>query len=572
MPNINIKWAVLLKSCAIITLIMATTFIAYHEALNNGFLKMWDTYGYIVENTHIHALTWENIQWMFTNFYATNWHPLTWLSHAIDYAWFGLEPRGHHLVNIIIHGFNSILVFGLVIVLMSYRFTSTSSVKSLPINNEMLLAAGIAAIWFGIHPQHVESVAWVAERKDVLCLFFILLSSIFYVFYHAATTVKTRLFWYLATLLGFILALLAKPMAVTFPVILLLLDVYPLNRTHLTASQQHGVVSYKILVLEKIPFFALTLGSIALTLAAQSLSSLENVGMQIRLLNAFNTLIVYIAKFIFPISLSPFYPLPSYTSFYEYYTSLIPVLAAFFITFICGYLWYKKKYYWLITWLFYLVTLSPVIGIVQVGNQAAADRYVYLPTIPFYILLGIGIARLLYSEKLLKIIKLAIISVVMLITSILVLLTQEQTLVWRNDLTFWDHVVAYEPESALARFNLGTVYFFLEKYETAIKHYHVAVTLEPDDPVWQANLPVAYINLNRFQAALDILNYWIKHQIDVGFGQEVIYYRKGLAHFKLGQMEVARQSVQKALEINSDSKAMRDLWLEITKQPWNSKL
>ncbi len=563
MTNIT-RWTILFKSFVIIFLIVSTIFIAYHDALNNDFLNMWDTYAYIVENTHIHALTWENIQWMFTSFYATNWHPLTWLSHAFDYALFGFNPWGHHLVNVIIHSLNSTLLFGLVIVLMSYKFTTNNSVKLLPVNNKTLLAAGIAAICFGIHPQHVESVAWVAERKDVLCLFFILLASIFYVFYHATKVVKTRIFWYLATLLCFTLALLAKPMAVTFPVILLLLDVYPLNRTHLTASQQQSSISYKTLLLEKIPFFALTMFSVLLTLAAQSLGSLENAGMQIRFLNAFNSLIVYISKFIFPISLSPFYPLPSYTSFHEYYTSLIPVIAVLFITFLCGYLWYQKKYYWLITWLFYLITLSPVIGIIQVGNQAAADRYTYLPTIPFYILLSVGIVNLLYSNKLLKIIKLGIVIAVISMMGILVQLTQTQTLVWRNDLTFWDHIVAYAPESALARFNLGTVYFFGEDYETAIKHYNRAVTQEPDKHLWSANLPMAYIHLNRLPEALNILNFWIEHQIDVGFSWDTIYYRRGLIYFKQGLLQNALRSINKALEINPNNQKARDLLLKIT--------
>jgi protein O-mannosyl-transferase len=558
------KTILLLNAFVMIVLIISTIAIAYHDALNNDFLTMWDTYGYIVENTHIHALNWENIQWMFTAFYAANWHPLTWLSHAIDYALFGLNPWGHHLVNIIIHALNTLLLFGLLIVLLSFKPSSDHLTRFSAITHKTLLIAGIAAIFFGIHPQHVESVVWVAERKDVLCLFFILLTLIFYVLYSAALVFKIRLFWYSSALFCFVLALLAKPMAVTLPVILLLMDVYPLHRTSLTGLREH--VKYTQLVIEKIPFFLFTGVSIILTLMAQSqgaLASLESMGLIMRFLNAFNSLIVYISKFLFPMSLSPFYPLPVYTSFHEYYPSLMAVCAVFFITFLCGFLWYKKKYYWLIAWLFYLITLAPVIGIIQVGNQAAADRYVYLPTLPFYILLGVGIVNLLYSRKLLKMIKLGIVIVVISIMGVLVHLTQTQTLVWRNDLTFWDHVVAYAPKSALARFNLGTVYLHGGYYETAVEHYQVAISLEPDKHLWAANMPLAYIHLNRLQEALDILNFWIAHQIDVGFSWDVIYYRQGLIYFKQGLLSKAQDALEKALEIQQKNKRARDLLLKI---------
>ncbi|MCK5662697.1 MAG: hypothetical protein KAI17_04380, partial [Thiotrichaceae bacterium] len=154
------KWA---KAIFIIVCILSAVFLAYHDALNNQLITTWDTQAYVIDNTHIRAFNWENIYWMFTNFDMANWHPLTWVSHALDYALFGLEPWGHHFVSILIHAFNTILFFGLVIVLMSF--------KTRDIDNQTLLAAGVAALLFGIHPQHVESVVWIAERKDVLCLF-----------------------------------------------------------------------------------------------------------------------------------------------------------------------------------------------------------------------------------------------------------------------------------------------------------------------------------------------------------------------------------------------------------------
>ncbi|MEK8015912.1 MAG: tetratricopeptide repeat protein [Candidatus Parabeggiatoa sp.] len=552
-----LKRAVPLKTLIIILFLVSAVYIAYHDALNNDF-QSWDTKAYVVNNAHITAFTWENIQWMFTAFYKSNWHPLTWLSHATDYALFGLNPWGHHLVNVIIHGLNSILVFGLVIVLMTFKRATEKSSWLARVDNKILLAASVAALFFGIHPQHVESVVWVAERKDVLCLFFILLALLSYVFYNTAQTAKARFYGYFSTLLCFVLALLAKPMAVTFPVILLLIDVYPLNRTHLTAFHPSSVVSYQKLLIEKIPFFGLTLFSVILTLLAQqnAIPTVDMLGIQMRFLNAFNSLIFYLSKFIFPIGLSPYYPYPSYTHFHEYYPSLIPVVASFLITFVCGYLWYQKKYYWLIAWLFYLVTLSPVIGIIQVGTQAAADRYVYLPTLPFYILLGVGIATVLYSTKTGKIIKLATILGIILYGLVLVPLTQKQTTIWRNDLTFWDYVVKYAPERSFPQFRLGTVYFEMGYYEKALEHYHQAVFLEPQNMWWYANLPMTYLNLNRLPEALAVLNRL--EEEDAGYNLDSLYAMKGWIYLRQGLVPKAQSWLQKALNINPDNQMAQD--------------
>ncbi len=413
------------------------------------------------------------------------------------------------------------------------------------VENKTFIAAAITALLFGIHPQHVESVVWVAERKDVLCLFFILLALLSYVFYCRARSAL----WYLSTLLCFMLALLAKPMAVTFPAILLLMDVYPLKRTPLIHSSQQ--VSYKILAIEKIPFFVLTLFSIIFTILAQAhggaFTTLDNLGMQSRLLNAFNSLIFYLSKFLFPVGLSPFYPFSSQGDY------LIPILACFLITFICGYFWYKKKYYWLMAWLFYLVTLSPVIGIIQVGSQAAADRYTYLPTIPFYMLIGIGIVKLLYTEK--KIIKLGTVIVFLLVSFVLVQLTQKQIMVWKNELTFWSYIVTYAPKNERAHMMLGEVYSRIGESEKAAMHYHLGKK-------WYKRLLVAYIESNQLQKARSMLEQLLKENI-VGYSLDHIYYLMGEIDFRQGHLYKAQESLTKALEINSKNKQAKELLLGI---------
>lgn len=522
------------------------TFLVYQPSLYNDFINV-DTHEYVTNNPHIQALTWENLQWMLVSFHAANWHPLTWLSHAIDYALYGLHPWGHHLTNIIIHCLNTMGVFLLAIVLITQ---ANSHLKE----NQILFAAGIAAMGFGIHPQHVEVVAWIAERKELLCNFFLLITCFFYIFY----TIHNSLAGYLAALLGFLLALLSKPMAVTLPVILILIDVYPLQRSRLTP--------YRRLVLEKIPFFIFTALSILLTILAQqsfkAVVSLELLGIEIRLLNAFNSLISYIAKFLFPIGLSPVYPYPTYRSFHEHYLSLLPILGTFLITFVSGYVWWvKKQFYWLITWLFYVVTLSPVIGIIQVGSQAMADRYAYLPTLPFYLLIGLGVSHL-YFNFLPNFQKLALVTVVILAGVWLSRLTFFQIGVWKSDLTYWYSAMMLAPEDAMTRFRLGSVYFAMGDYPTALTHYLLIKNSRIKD--YHKQLALTYLKLNKLTEALAVYQKMLQENIDTEGYQDTIYYYVGWIYFKQRLFDQAQASLKKSLEINHNQLNAKNLLESIT--------
>lgn len=553
------------KLLATVFFITSITFLAYYPALSNGFLA-WDTRMYVVDNPNIKALTWENLRWMIVDFHASNWHPLTWYSHALDYAWFGLDPRGHHLVSIIIHCLNTALLFVLVIAIISYRTSIKDALGFVPIDKKTLMAAGTAAILFGIHPQHVESVVWVAERKDVLCLLFVLLALLSYVVYNAVDATKIRVYLYLATLAFFILALLSKPMAVTLPVVLLMLDIYPLNRTALAGPTQQHQVSYQRLVVEKIPFFMFTIISVIITILAQhqggAVSSLEQIGMLTRILNAFNSILFYISKLIFPVGLSPFYPYPTFTGFHEYYPYIIPLIAFLLITILSAYMWYKKKRYWLVAWLFYLVTLSPVLGIMQIGVQAAADRYVYLPTIPLYILAGLGIAHLLFEAKTRKNIKYALVMMVFLTSLGLVLMTQKQTSIWKNDQVFWSHIVSHAPESAFARFHLAGVYMEKGDYEKAIMHYRYAMLFE-SDLKWAVNLPIAYIELNQLQEAQNILDR-LMAQSALETHRGYFYRMTGWIYFKQDRLQKAQETLEKAIQLDPGNKKIQHLLSEIS--------
>ena len=564
MKNLT-HWTILVKAFIIILLVLSAVFVAYSEALNNGFITTWDTGIFVVDNNYIRSFSWENIQWMFTTVYKSYWHPLTWVSHASTYSLFGLDPWGHHLVSIIIHALNTSLLFVLVMLLMSFKTENHSGFA--PFNNKILLTAGLTAFLFGVHPQHVESVVWITERKDVLCLFFILLTLIAYVFYRAAHTAKTRFKWYCLTLLCFILSLLAKPMAVTIPVVLLLMDVYPLKKTPLTASQTRKYISYQKLFIEKIPFFILTLSIIVITILATrqetSIASINDIGIEIRLLNSFNNSIFYISKFLLPIGLSPYYPFPSYRNFYEYYPSLIPVIAFFLITAVCFYLWYQKKYYWLMTWLFYLITLSPVIGMIQAGSQAAADRYAYLPTIPFYFLLAFGIVHLLYTERYGRFIKSIIMTGVFLMSLVFMQQTYKQSLVWKNDMTFWGSIAALEPENAFIHFQMGNLYYAAGSYNKAIERFQKAIFFNKQRKWFYAiNLSASYINANRLPEALAMLNNIVKSTV-VQDELDEVYSMIGWVYWQQGLLVQAQDSLLKAVHINPQNNKAQNWLLEL---------
>ncbi|HRD65144.1 MAG TPA: hypothetical protein PKY50_03230 [Candidatus Competibacter sp.] len=459
---------------------MLATFAVYYPSTDYDF--MWDDFHYLGNNTHIQNLSWSNIQWMFTTFDVANWHPLTWLSFAVNYTWQGsLNPWGFHLTNIILHGFNSIGVFFLTILLLNIAGHGLQNAIIRPFDKSKFFAAFIAALLFSIHPQHVESVAWISERKDVLCQFFLLFTVFFYIFYTKATA--TRRYWFLATIVFFILALMSKPMAVTLPVILFLLDIYPLRRTYLLKplDAQILTISWNQILIEKVPFILLTIASIVLTLFAQTkaIISIEQFGLFFRVINAINSVFLYISKFFLPIALSPLYPFPEYLIHNPNWLKIsILIIGFILVTTVSIYYWQqKKKHYLLIIWLFYLVTLSPVIGIIQVGIQSAADRYAYLPTLPFYILVGSGIAYLYYMprNKFVTIIKFCIISGIAIVFSTLFNISHNQLQVWKHGLVLWNYVIKINPASSFAQHNLAAHYFHYQNYKKSLEHVQLAM-------------------------------------------------------------------------------------------------
>src|ERR1051325_6928527 len=331
----------------------------------------YDDPDYVLENIHVcSGIKWEGILWAFTHSHSGNWHPLTWISHMLDCQFYGLKPAGHHVTNLLFHTANTLLLFGLL------RFLTGAVWRS----------ACVAAL-FAVHPLHVESVAWIAERKDVLSAFFWILTMWAYVKYLEDPVFRR----YALVLISFALGLMAKPMLVTLPFALLLADYWPLRRFSFD-SDRHAIWR---LALEKIPLIALTVVASIITFEVQkaggSVNGLEKIPLGLRIENAAVTYLAYIRNFLWPVRLAAFYPYPISVPLSWAVGRVLAMLG-----FNIAALMLARRYaYLLVGWFWYLGTLVPVIGVVQVGGQARADRYTYIPLIGILIIVAWGCSELL---------------------------------------------------------------------------------------------------------------------------------------------------------------------------------
>jgi hypothetical protein len=337
-------------------------------ALQNDFVN-WDDPEYVYENEQIRSLGKESLRWMLTAYHASNWHPLTWLSHAVDYAIWGLNPLGHHLTSIIFHGLNTFLVVILITRLVSFGRNDMPAQTCLPAGKvrnskpacrqarfeirNSLLAGVVTGLLFGLHPLHVESVAWVSERKDVLYAFFYLLSILAYVRYVRAGQGKGAVPYGVCMVL-FVCSLLSKPMAVTLPVVLLILDVYPLGRfTPLARKPGQGFLTGGYRTVEKVPFFVLSIVSSILTVQAQgaggALKSLQLHPLGERVLVSIRALLFYLFKMVWPNDLAPLYPYPAGVSLFDDIQYLGVVVLVIGITVFCFWQWRRQKV-WAAVW------------------------------------------------------------------------------------------------------------------------------------------------------------------------------------------------------------------------------
>lgn len=503
------------------------TFIIYLPSIGNGFVS-WDDPKYVYENPGIWTLDLAFLKRAFTEVYFANWHPLTMISYAVDYALWGLNPLGYHLENNILHAVNTALV-----AVLSVRLITIVR----PLSAPAVFAAGfVPALLFGIHPLHVESVAWVSERKDMLCALFFLASILFYLRY----TQKRKGLCYILSLVSFALAIMSKSMAVTLPAVLLLLDFYPLRRL----SDAKGILKA---VAEKIPFFAICAFAAVGAIYSQTsaMASLESIPVDIRFISALRSYAFYLEKFFVPIGLAPFYPFPAvFDPFGVDYLVTYAVLAG--ISVIC--LAAIRYRMFIVAWLFFLGTLVPVIGLVQVGMQAAADRYMYLPSLSLLVLLGAGAA--LVIEKNSKPLLAFFLGFISVATVGLSYATVTQTAIWKDSLTLWDYELEIYPDAYIPLMNRGAALVKMGEHERGMKDLDKAVSLAPGSRNALYNRALALKTLGRHREALDDLNAAIKIRPDAD-----TYNNKGNVLKRLGDHAGAVENYRKSLELDPGSGA-----------------
>ena len=509
----------LLKHPVLIGLLLAVTALAvYWPALTCGFTN-YDDPEFVTSNAHVQGgITWENVVWAFSNQLAGNWHPLTVLSHALDWQLFGVHPGGHHLTSLLLHMANTVLLFVLL-----WRMTGA------------LWRSAFVAALFALHPLHVESVAWVAERKDVLSTFFGLLTLLFYVRYagkeegrmqneemgvnrrgsplvarHASLS-----YWW--ALLFFVLGLMSKPMLVTLPFVMLLLDWWPLGRVPgdkwQVAGKQPSASNIKLrswsrLVIEKTPFFLLSAVASAVTVWTQSVADtmppLSHFSFTARVGNALVSYARYLGKAVWPSDLAVFYPHPGQWPWLVVLGAGALVAGLCLIT-----LRFGVRFPFLATgWFWFVGTLIPVIGLVQVGGQSMADRYTYLPLVGVFIAVTWSVAGECAQWR---VPKTAISVAAVLALGACAGRTLGQVRYWRDGESLFRHALAVTQNNHIALYNLGAALLAQGKADQAVAQFHAALRITPHDAGILSDLGVALLNqgktdeaITQFRAALQI--------------------------------------------------------------------
>jgi tetratricopeptide (TPR) repeat protein len=529
-----------------------STFIAYEPVRHNGFVE-YDDDIYVTENPHVtNGLRCESIIWAFTRPHAGNWHPLTWLSHMLDCELFGLNPPWHHLTSLLFHIVNTLLLF-LVLKMMS---------------GAVWPSAFVAAA-FALHPLHVESVAWVAERKDVLSGFFWMLTMAAYLRYAKRPGIGR----YLLVVLALCLGLMAKPMLVTLPFVLLLLDYWPLGRFQLgragenvnrrgrqaTSTCFQWPVFYR-LVREKLPFFILSAVSGVITFLVQrssgAVAPIDKLPATVRIANASISYIRYIGKMFWPRQLAVFYPHSA--DKVPMWQAVISALLLLAVS-ICVVRLAQKHKYLLVGWLWYLGTLVPVIGIVQAGSQAMADRYTYLPSIGIFIIVAWGAADFGAKWRYRRI-GLGITASIML--TVLLICTRIQAHYWQNSFTLFGHALAVTENNSIMHNNFGGELLKEERFDEAVMHFDEALRINPQYLEAFNNKGEAFLGMGKSDEAIAIFTEVLK----AGEKPHEMYNNLGLAYAQKGEIGAAIENYNEALMLKPDYvKAMSNLGLALKK-------
>ena len=558
-------------SILIVLLIIVSILLVYAQVRSHEFIN-FDDQLYVTDNPIVKAgITWNGIKWAFSFSDRTYWHPLTWLSHMVDCELFGLNPGKHHLVNVFLHIINSILLF-----LIFMMMTGT------------LWRSAFVAFLFALHPINVDSVAWIAERKNLLSTLFCMLTIMAYIYYSR----RPSFYKYILILFVFTLGLLSKPMLISIPFVLILLDFWPLKRINFDSLLTREQISIRISnerraqriqalksIIEKIPLLILSLVIIGTSIISfqhhSDVISSNLISTKLRVANAMVSYVTYIGKLIWPRNLTIYYPYPASLPMWEVIGASVFICG---VTILAG-LYAKKLPYLIVGWLWYLGTLVPVSGLIQVGLwPALAERWVYIPAIGLFMLVAWLIPDLV-SEFRFK--KLVLSTLAVMVICILMILTWRQTGYWKNDFILFSHALQVNERNSIAYSNLGDYYLNINKPGEAIEYYDKSIKINPYDPLVQNNFAIALLKEGRYEESIKyfkqaIVSYPRDPQLYSGLGmafahqnrntEAIEYFSKSLdidpsnaeVHFELAyilseerRFDEAIINFKKVLSINS---------------------
>jgi protein O-mannosyl-transferase len=507
------------KRNPVVCLLLAVITLALYNPVNRHPFVNYDDDRYVTENPHIRqGLTTETVAWALTSTEQANWHPLTWISHALDVSLFRLNPAGHHFTNLALHIANVCLLF-LLLIWATNRFGPSLFVAAL----------------FALHPINVESVAWIAERKNVLCTFFLFLTLWAYGWYTQKPSWKR----YLAVFALFVAGLASKPMVITLPFVLLLLDYWPLARN------RNENQDWPKLIVEKLPLLALSAASAVLTMHAQqaggAVRTAAAVSLGSRLANSIHAYAMYLWKMVWPADLAPLYPHPGNTlAAWQVIVSGVVLVA------ITTLVWkFRARRYLVVGWLFFLGTLVPVIGLVQIGDAAMADRYAYIPLIGIFVMIAFGVADLAQQRNLAVVSALAA-SAVLFAPAFA---THQQIDYWQSNKTLWSHALAVTENNFVAEDNLGGALILEGKEEQAHPHFEAAALINPNDPLSHSNLGTYSLSHGLISEAIQQYQSALKLTSDSALLAQT-YANLGAAYRASGDTVKAADNYNQSLRLN----------------------
>lgn len=515
-------------------LLLAILCVALYFPVRSHPFVNYDDNVYVSENTQVRSgLTWDTVTWAFTSYDAGNWHPVTWLSHSLDVELFGLNPSGHHQTSVLLHALNTLLLFWVLAKGTGY------------VGRSLMVSA-----LFAVHPINVESVVWISERKNLLSMMFFLLALGAYRWYAA----NPKLGRYCTVAVLFALGLMSKPQVITLPFVLLLWDYWPLQRMILPSSKAASNVnaspslyppkSLRALIEEKLPLFGIAAASAVMTMKAQSASgavlSMSATPLSVRLANAIVSYARYLQKAVWPVHLAPMYPHPgSSLPAWQVYGALLLLLV---VTFLVE---SRRRRYLLVGWLWFLGTLVPMIGLVQVGRQAMADRYAYLPLIGIFLMVCWAVADWAEQTRLPS----TLLPVAgLIIIAALSVVTRRQIGYWADNVTLWTHTIEVTAPNYVAQDDLGGSLMERNRMDEAIVHFRQAAAIHPVDPVSALNIGFYEQQHGNLSVAID----WYKKAVVLTTSPAVkikALNNMGIAYRTLGNSEQARECFDAAKKL-----------------------